>query len=402
MTHYIKKGKRLHPRSKEALDLHDRLPVGTYTVGLDCDGNYFLEVMGSFEINHKLYGDTIRHSDRILRTFLDRKSACTGVLLTGCKGSGKTLLAKMISIQAVEQGIPTVVVNQEFCGEAFNTFMQQINQPVVVLFDEYEKVYKPCSQEKLLTLLDGVHPSQKLFLLTCNNKWLVNENMRNRPGRIYYMLDFDGLSPQFIREYCQDNLENQDHVEMVVTISGVFRAFNFDLLKGVVEEMNRYSETPSEVLKFLNARPAYDLKQIQYTVKLRDADGKVYSGRKDGIHEFNGNPLKDEVNLYYCKKIDDKGHKKQVRERFSATDLVGLNNNTGSYVFKNKRGVCAMLTPRKTEYEVDFDALPLTKSNGSSHTSTEKNKQADMAERAELNDVAWAMDVTEDESVGDY
>lgn len=403
MTHYIKKGKTFRLQSKEALDLRDRLPTGTYTVNFDsCAGQYYLEGMDSFEIKHKLYGDTTRHAGRIMQTFVDRKNAATGVLLTGCKGSGKTLLAKMISIKAAEQGIPTVVVNQEFCGEGFNTFMQQITQPVIVLFDEYEKVYKPQSQEKLLTLLDGVHPSQKLFLLTCNDKWRVNENMRNRPGRIYYMLDFDGLGPEFIREYCQDNLVNKGYIEKVVSISGVFRSFNFDLLKGMVEEMNRYNETPAEVLKFLNARPSFDLKQVSYSVKLRDASGHIYSGRKDGMGDWNGNPLHTEVKIHYNqKKIEKNKQRRHVNERFNAADLVGLNNDTGSYIFKNKRGVGAVLTPRKTEFEVNFDTLPTKKksTDKSSLTSTEKMSDEDDMEQMEE---AWTMDVTEDESVGDY
>ncbi|HRZ82907.1 MAG TPA: hypothetical protein P5069_10620, partial [Candidatus Hydrogenedentes bacterium] len=45
--------------------------------------------------------------------------------------------------------------------EAFNTFMQAIEQPLVVLFDEFEKVYDDQEQQALLTLLDGVYPSNK-------------------------------------------------------------------------------------------------------------------------------------------------------------------------------------------------------------------------------------------------
>jgi ATPase family associated with various cellular activities (AAA) len=397
MTHYIKRGKTFRLTNKECLDLRGRLPVGTYSVSCDPEG-YFLQCMDSFEIKHKLYGDTTRHADRILKTFVERKNTATGVLLTGCKGSGKTLLAKMISMKAAEQDMATIVVNQEFCGEEFNTFMQKINQPVVVLFDEYEKVYKSESQEKLLTLLDGVHTSQKLFLLTCNDKWRVNENMRNRPGRIYYMLDFDGLGPDFIRAYCQDNLVNKEHIEKVVSISGVFRSFNFDLLKGMVEEMNRHNETPAEVLKFLNARPSFDLKHESYKVKIRSADGQVYVGRKDRVGDWGGNPLHDEVLAHYREKVAEKGqHRKTCCERFNAGDLVGMNNDDGSYIFKNKKGVGAVLTPRKAEFSVNFDKIPTTKSKRFKASPAGSDEE----EMEEL-DQAWAMDVTEDESVGDY
>ena len=405
MTHFIKKGKTFRLTSKETLDLRETLPVATYSVGFDtCSGQYYLETIEPFEIKHKLYGDTTRHTQRILGTFLDRKAASTGVLLTGEKGSGKSLLAKNIAIQAAKQGIPTLVVNQEFFGDTFNTFMQMIEQPTVVLFDEYEKVYNAAHQEKLLTLLDGVYPSQKLFILTCNDKWRVNENMRNRPGRIFYMLEFEGLGPDFIREYCQDNLLAKEHIEKVVAISTIFYSFNFDMLQGMVEEMNRYGETPAQVLKFLNARPSFGSSQTTYTVKLRNSkDGKVFAGSKCGIRDWSGNPLKSEIVVYFYVK-DEKRGRKQISERFTALDLVGLNSATGAYVFKNQKGFDLVLTPRKTEFEVDFDKVP-TVHAGSRAMTSDMSALEDNKIGGDSEDNAWdgtCMDITETESCGDY
>jgi SpoVK/Ycf46/Vps4 family AAA+-type ATPase len=145
-------------------------------VGFDsCSGQYFLETIEPFELKGKLYGDTNQNAERIQRPFHDREESSTGVLLTGEKGSGKTMLAKRISILGAAQDIPTIVVNQAWCGETFNGFMQMVQQPAIVIFDEFEKVYaENGKQEALLTLLDGVYSSKKLFLLTCNNKWMLN------------------------------------------------------------------------------------------------------------------------------------------------------------------------------------------------------------------------------------
>ena len=163
------------------------------------------------------------------------RDASTGVMLTGEKGSGKTLLAKNVSFEAAKQGIPTIIINAAWCGDAFNSLIQSIEQPAIILFDEFEKVYDKDDQQQILTLLDGVFPSKKLFVLTCNDKWRVDVHMRNRPGRIYYMLDFAGLDHDFIRDYCADNLKAQEHTEAVCKISSLFDEFNFDMLKALID-----------------------------------------------------------------------------------------------------------------------------------------------------------------------
>ena len=109
MTYFLKSGNRFNVSTKEAMDLHDVLPTGTYTVKFDkMNGCFYLEQIDGFEIKGKIYGDTVKRADRILNSFNDRP-ATTGVMLTGEKGSGKTLLAKMLSIKGYEQDIPIIV-----------------------------------------------------------------------------------------------------------------------------------------------------------------------------------------------------------------------------------------------------------------------------------------------------
>jgi len=360
MTYFLKSGTRFNVSTKEAMDLHDRLPVGTYTVKFDKQsGCFYLEGIEGFEVKGKIYGDTKRNAQRILNTFGDR-TASTGVMLTGEKGSGKTLLAKMLSLDAQAQGMPTIVINEPWCGEGFNAFMQMIEQPTVILFDEFEKVYDKEDQEKMLTLLDGVYPSKKLFVLTCNDKWRVDSHMRNRPGRIFYSLDFKGLEQDFIIEYCEDNLKNKEHIPAVCKIASMFDQFNFDMLKALIEEMNRYNESAQESMKMLNAKPEFS-GDAKYKVTLQPKGLDIPEEVLETT-EWVGNPLTGRINLdykVYEDEVDEDGDRDWNWEscRFNNADLKQIDPQGGKFVFINDFGDRVTLSKVKERNFSYYDAF---------------------------------------------
>lgn len=341
----------------------------------------YLEKVDSFEPIKRVYGDTLKNADRILSTFLDRRGKSTGVMLTGEKGSGKTLLARTLTIEAARRwNIPTIIINSPWTGDKFNKLIQDIDQPCIVLFDEFEKVYDDDEQESILTLMDGVFPTEKLFILTCNDKWRVDKHMRNRPGRIYYMLDFRGLEEPFIREYCAENLrpEYQHHTDKIVTIAHLFSEFNFDMLKAVVEEINRYGDTPQEAVRILNVKPEFD-SGAHYDVKIwfKGVQLKINHGE-----EFEGNPMSLESFKVYC--FDEVGVREERRRRrestdddmlavcsdddenntegpnyqatFQAQDLVKILPAKGEFEFKNPMGFVMTMTRRRYS-SYHFDAF---------------------------------------------
>lgn len=360
MTYFLKNGNTFRVSSKEAMDLHEHLPAGNYVIKEDPFGNLYLQSIDSFEIRGKTYGDHTRNCDRILKTFVDRPNT-TGVMLTGEKGSGKSLLAKQVSICGAEQGMPTIVINAAWAGDKFNSFIQSIDQPTIILFDEFEKVYPSDVQEQILTLLDGVFPSKKLFMLTCNDKWRVDSHMRNRPGRIYYMLDFKGLTADFIIEYCEDNLNAKEHTDKIVQIASLFTEFNFDMLKALVEEMNRYNEAPEQALKMLNAKPEFDQGTTRYQVELA-INGVPLDKADMGKQEWKGNPLQNTVQINYKDydgDVDVLGVEEESWEwgdvRFTPSDLKKIDSSNGKFIFVDTEGNSLTLTKiqEKTTYYYD-------------------------------------------------
>jgi len=269
----VKSGNTYKIYEDTAISYSNDLKPLTYAAKVDPFGQFYLEEMEDFKPLKKYYGNTLQHADRIMSTF-EKRPKQTGVLLAGEKGSGKSLLAKRLSILGRERDIATIVVATPFAGDAFFKWMQTISWPCVVLFDEFEKVYKPDQQESILTLLDGLYDSKKLFVLTCNDTKRIDINMINRPGRIYYYMSFEGLEDQFVKEYCEDQLENKSHIDKVLLLKSMFESFNFDMLQAMVEEMNRYNEDPATVLEILNIRPNGYIDRYYHT-ELYSADKKL-------------------------------------------------------------------------------------------------------------------------------
>lgn len=289
-TVYSKDGLSFWPTKEENMQLTKLLPAGNYVIRNHPMRGLYFEQIPAFEMPRKLYGDTTRVASRIIRTFLDRP-ATTGVLLSGEKGSGKTLLAKRLAADCAALGIPCITVSQSFTGEAFNSLLQGVEQPCMLFFDEFEKVYSEDeAQQQLLTLMDGVFTSKKLFVLTVNDQYKVNQHMKNRPGRLFYALNYEGLTDEFIQEYCADNLNNSAHAEGVRQVASMFQRFNFDMLKAMVEEMNRYDETAQQVIKLLNTKPSDGESTTVYDMTVT-RNGLPVTDMSFTPAEIQGNPL---------------------------------------------------------------------------------------------------------------
>lgn len=358
-TKFLRRANDFSLVDSKALNVHDELPAGNYVIKVDPQsGVMYLQMVDAFTHPKKLYGHTMQTANRIMTSFKDRPRG-TGVLLSGEKGSGKTLLARTVCIEAAARDkIPTIIVNAPWKGDNFFTFLSAITQPCIILFDEFEKVYntEDNEQDAILTLLDGVFPSKKLFLLTCNDRFGINQNMINRPGRIYYSMEFHGLEEDFIREYTQDNLKDKAHVDSIVRITALFSEFNFDMLQALIEEMNRYGETPTEALHILNVSPVYDYATYKTNVLL--GNGKAVLAEHTSPSEIR-QPLSQKNGIHM--RVYTKGSKKRPKGEpeffddadgstmtkvvFFPADVISADGD--NMILKNQSGDILTLTKEK-------------------------------------------------------
>lgn len=333
MTYYFKTGNTIGLKPSDALEVLQTLPVDTYIVKQNpMTGEMYLQTTDHMELPSKVYGEVWPRADRIINTFEHREKS-TGVLLTGEKGSGKTLLSKALSVGLRQRGVSTIIINSPYCGPAFNELIGSIKQPALLLFDEFEKVYDEEDQQSLLTLFDGTVMTKKMFVLTTNTNDL-NDYFHNRPGRIFYQFTYEGLEEAFIREYAEDNLLNKANIDGLVTLANTFSVFTFDMLSALIEEMNRYNETASTSVEYLNIDIHRQNVEYRITVLM---DGKVLGNSMypTTTHE---NPLLAtddtvEISVYNRREDDEKFSAR--REGFEYLTKGGIDLEFGVEHFKH-------------------------------------------------------------------
>ena len=350
MSSFIQSGSIFRVARSEDIQVHNTLPPANYAVDWDeFAKEFFLKTIDNFVLPKKIYGNINSRVERVLNTFNDR-AANTGILLNGIKGAGKTLLAKKTAVVAATRGIPTIVINKNWHGDPFNTFIQKIDIPTIILFDEFEKVYGWEHQRKILTLFDGVFPSKKLFMVTSNREDDLIEFFMNRPGRIYYKFSFDTLEKSFIKEFCDDNLKDKTHIPDILRYADIFSFFNFDMLSAVVEEMNRYGESLNEVLTVLNIVPEnkrHDSHQITLVtggenVILEDhyehfqphTFDYVIDADDDDIPEVIGN--NDSVSAA-VKEVAVRGSYGGKSIRFKSNMIVAFDRKEGKFTYRTSK-----------------------------------------------------------------
>lgn len=348
MAKYLRKGSEWKVSSDADADYRDALPPGNYIVKVNPFG-FYLEESAPFSVG-RIYGDLGRTADRILRTYIDRDRN-TGVLAVGDKGTGKTLLARLVSSRAAaEHAIPTILVNQGFGDDGFRTLIAGIDQRAIILFDEFEKVYE--DQEPLLTLLDGIYQSNKLFLLTANDEYSIDKNLVSRPGRVFYYLKYGPLDRAFVLEYCGEHLADRSMVGMVADVAEVYGNFSFDTLKALVEEMNRYGESPHAALKFLNVRMDRWSQNRRYRVSV-SLDGVPVDDSRLDDSWFYMDPKDDRNTLRIDVEGEGDDEIERVILRLAPDRIVGTRDGGRTVQYRDK-GYDIEATE---EAEMTFDPL---------------------------------------------
>lgn len=218
------------------------------------DDKSYLKENGELNMPKKLY--KLEYDDnfinRVLTYFNSENSGnTTGVLLSGAKGTGKTMLSKRI---ALESNLPIIVVSNEYPIAKISSFFKNFTTPVAIMFDEIEKNPIYWKTKDLLGFLDGIEAtSKKLVLMTCNETNELDNNLFDRCSRIRYYKEYEANSNSvLVRAIAEDKgVKNID--EVVNFIIERMEVKSFDNISSFIDEVLLFEDISlEEIAEIMN------------------------------------------------------------------------------------------------------------------------------------------------------
>lgn len=282
--------------SVDDLKLSKEVPVGVWKLSCAKFVGFYLEET-EIKLSHgKIYGDAQNIADHVAEAFeKNDPNKNLGVLFSGEKGLGKTLTTRLV-LEKFYGKKPIIIISEYING--MTDFISNF-KGCVVLMDEFEKFTggntdsedenSLTKQESLLSIFDGnTGCSGNLFLLTVNNTYKLNENLKSRPGRMRYHYKFTSENATVVRNYCNDNLNNKEIIEDVVETLGGAGFVSMDILSSFVDELNKFPDKkPSEVLKYFNIENENAYENFRATFKVLWGDTEATYADRASLKNFH-------------------------------------------------------------------------------------------------------------------
>ena len=292
--------------SVDDLKLSKEVPVGVWKLSCAQYVGFYLEET-EIKLSHgKIYGDAQDIADHVAEAFeKNDPNKNLGVLFSGEKGLGKTLTTRLI-LEKFYGKKPIIIISEYINGMA--DFISKFKGCVILKKKkkkftggntDSEDENSLTKQESLLSIFDGnTGCSGNLFLLTVNNTYKLNENLKSRPGRMRYHYKFTSENATVVRNYCNDNLNNKEIIENVVETLGSAGFVSMDILSSFVDELNKFPDKkPSEVLKYFNIENENASENFRATFKVLWGDTEATYADRAPLRCFhNGRWLSLKVN----------------------------------------------------------------------------------------------------------
>jgi hypothetical protein len=327
-----------------SINLHnkiDKVPPAVYRVGNKDDELVLIKDREKFKVPTKRYGQHDAYKSKFIRTYGETPGT-TGVLLTGLKGSGKSLLAEdTINEVIAKLQRPCLMITGAIPAPVIKRLITAMG-PCVVYFDEFGKYYEDKEREHMLTLFSDSDLQGVMFIVTSNHIHELSDYMIHRPGRFLYKINYEGMQEDavlevieelklapailtYILDYCKCHRISFDMLRVVAKV-----AVGAKDLKSFKQEMKIHN-VPDEVY------PNYNLREVLH-------NGEEFKGDSRFVHEEDGSitielrdPKSNEVldsgkfEWLTASKVETTPDQSEWRVVVSPTITIKVNRNLSPY-----------------------------------------------------------------------
>ena len=156
---------------------------------------------------------------------------------------------------------------------------------------------QPDNQVQFLSLLDGTGGAKRLFVITCNELWKINEYFVDRPGRFFYHFRFTPPDGPLVVKYLKalGAKLKKEEIDKLNNIAS-FMSLNFDVLHAIAEEI-KAGYSLDETLNDLNISNGSERsKTMQVTVitednkTLTNFEEDYFDPTREGVYVHLYNP----------------------------------------------------------------------------------------------------------------
>lgn len=359
----------------------DNLPKGTFHVTFSPMRGYGLERLESeFTIpeTQHVFGRREGRVDMIEDSYNDSERS-VGVMLTGEKGIGKTLFSRMVATRMRKHDMPTIIVDGSSVGNAngLANFLDTLPSNVVIMFDEYEKVFDEEKQNALLGLFDGTSITKRMYIITANNTYKLNDYIKGRPGRFLFDIKFNFLNDKDVEEYLTYHLPELPKSELgfAKKLSTLYD-LNYDMLNALVRMRKiGYSFLDSIETLNLGLKDSYgdtSKKDVDIVIEITDKHTKEVTTVTDSrsfnmLHQLSDTDKKSVYGLHNDKYGYDSylnySYLQEVDGKYIAVNPEFIPDEDETDVKSNQLAVNVVVTP-KPVVGVDNRLANLSKTYG--------------------------------------
>jgi replication-associated recombination protein RarA len=253
--------------------IENKLENRVYSFEIGAFGRLYLREETDFTVPTPLFDFDKKFREIVLDSY-NGNYANTGVVLSGLKGTGKSVCARLL---CKESNLPVIMIKNGLTSDVdFKSFFSSIKQDFILFIDEFEKLF-PISakdghhgQDSFLSIMDGITCKGKiLFLFTVNEN--INTYMLNRPSRVKFLKTYNGLTLEEFEEISKTLLQNQlfiDDLKNNVTLENM----TIDVLTSIIKEVNIQNKPYSSFKSYFN----YSIEVNEYLAYKVTKDGLKY------------------------------------------------------------------------------------------------------------------------------